>query len=142
MRIYTLLGSLALLSLTLLQAKDPQVIKPPRHAMDYYAFSQTLSGDPKQDMPRIAGIIARNLSACYVRAHTLAGNTTAMERVKYGCELEAYNMANIPIHRHYAMRGELLEYDEIQVRKERFFTQYKSRIYESAKELAELELGL
>lgn len=118
-------------------------IKPPLHPMDYHKFSQTLSGDPKQDMPRIAGLIARNLSACYVRAHTLAGNAQeSLKRVKMGCEIEAYNMANVPIHRHYAMRGELLEHDEIQARKEQFFTKYKTRIYESANELTELELGL
>lgn len=118
-------------------------IKPPLHPMDYHKFSQTLNGDPKQDMPRIAGLIARNLSACYVRAHTLAGNAQeSLKRVKMGCEIEAYNMANVPVHRHYAMRGELLEHDEIQARKEQFFTKYKARIYESANELAELELGL
>lgn len=118
-------------------------IKPPLHPMDYHKFSQTLNGDPKQDMPRIAGLIARNLSACYVRAHTLAGNAQeSLKRVKMGCEIEAYNMANVPIHRHYAMRGELLEHDEIQAHKEQFFTKYKARIYESANELAELELGL
>lgn len=118
-------------------------IKPPLHPMDYHKFSQTLNGDPKQDMPRIAGLIARNLSACYVRAHTLAGNAQeSLKRVKMGCEIEAYNMANVPIHRHYAMRGELLEHDEIQARKEQFFTKYKARIYESANELTELELGL
>ncbi|KAA8709580.1 hypothetical protein [Helicobacter canis] len=118
-------------------------IKPPLHPMDYHKFSQTLNGDPKQDMPRIAGLIARNLSACYVRAHTLAGNAQeSLKRVKMGCEIEAYNMANVPIHRHYAMRGELLEHDEIQARKEQFFTKYKAHIYESANELTELELGL
>lgn len=62
---------LCLLTSNIAWAKNPS-IKVPTRTMDYTRFASTLSGNAKQDLPRMRGILARHIANCYIKSASLA----------------------------------------------------------------------